>query len=209
VFRKIATFIVGIVLWGSSSASAEPNLMFTVNVYNDAGVRQALLQRSENIAGKIFRHAGFAILWKDCSQARVERPGICIGARGDTAFAVRIVPHSLSLSGEAFGVAFVGSDGQGVQADVFYSGIEQLTNDSSANPADIMGHVMAHELGHLLLGLNSHSSLGIMQAHWTDRQLRQMSMGFLKFDKHQSEAIEALLLSIRVMRQDELEQRGY
>ena len=62
MFRKIATFIVGIVLWGSSSASAEPNLMFTVNVYNDAGVRQALLQRSENIAGKIFRQAGFAIL---------------------------------------------------------------------------------------------------------------------------------------------------
>ena len=209
MFRKIATFIVGIVLWGSSSASAEPNLMFTVNVYNDAGVRQALLQRSENIAGKIFRQAGFAILWKDCSQAQVGKPPTCFGLRDEIAFAVRIVPHSLSLSGEAFGVAFVGSDGQGVQADVFYSGIEQLTNDSSANPADIMGHVMAHELGHLLLGLNSHSSLGIMQAHWTDRQLRQMSMGFLKFDKRQSGAIGARLLSTYVTRQDELEQRGY
>ena len=209
MFRKIAIFIVGIVLWGSSSAHAWSNPMFTVNVYNDARVSPALLQHSESIAGKIFQQAGFAILWKDCSQAHVERQKMCLGTPDEIAFAVRIVPHSLSLSGEAFGVAFVGSDGQGTQADVFYSGIEQLTNDSSANPADIMGHVMAHELGHLLLGLNSHSSLGIMQAHWTDRQLRQMSMGFLKFDKRQSEAIGTRLLSVYVMRQDELERRGY
>jgi sulfur relay (sulfurtransferase) DsrF/TusC family protein len=207
VFRKIAIFILGIVLWGSSSAHASANLTFTVNVYNDAKVSPALLQHSESIAGKIFQQAGFAILWRDCTQAHVEGRDMCLGARDDIAFTIRIVPHSLSLSGEAFGVAFVGSDGQGAQADVFYSGIEQLTNDS--NPADIMGHVMAHELGHLLLGLNSHSSLGIMQAHWTDRQLRQMSMGFLKFDKRQSEAIGIRLLSVHLMRQDELERRGY
>ena len=91
---------------------------------------------------------------------------------------------------------------------MFSSGIEQLTNNSSASPADIMGHVMAHELGHLLLGLNSHSSLGIMQAHWTDRQLRQMSMGFLKFDKHQSDTMSARL-GVHVARQIELERRGY
>ena len=209
MFRKIATFIIGIVLWGSNSATAQSNPMFTVNVYNDASVRPALLHHSEDIAGKIFKQAGFTILWRDCTTVQVQRSETCFGARDEIAFAVRIVPHSLSLSGEVFGVAFVGNDGQGVQADVFYSGIEQLTNDTSANPADIMGHVIAHELGHLLLGLNSHSSLGLMQAHWTDRQLRQMSMGFLKFDKRQSEAIGARLLTVHVMRPDELEQRGY
>jgi hypothetical protein len=105
------------------------------------------------------------------------------------------VRRSLNLPGDDFGIAFVGGDGRGVQADIFYSGIEQLTNDTSASAAQIMGHVMAHELGHLFLGMNSHSSLGIMQAHWTDQQLRLMSKGILKFDKRQAEAIGARLTS--------------
>jgi hypothetical protein len=208
VFRNISTFIVGIVLCGSSSAGAQSNPMFSVNVYNDAGLSQAVLHHSQDIAGKIFQQAGFAVRWRNCSPAQVVRLETCFGAPDEIAFAVRIVPHSLSLSGEAFGAAFVGSDGHGIQADVFYSGIAQLTNNTSASPADIMGHVMAHELGHLLLGLNSHSSLGIMQAHWTDRQLRQMSMGFLKFDKHQSDTMSARL-GVHVARQIELERRGY
>jgi hypothetical protein len=52
---------------------------------------------------------------------------------------------------------------------------------------------MAHELGHLLLGMNSHSRQGIMQAHWTDQQLGQMSKGILKFDQRQAKAIGARL----------------
>jgi hypothetical protein len=43
-------------------------------------------------------------------------------------------------------------------------------------PADagtLLGRVIAHEIGHLLLGTASHSRSGLMRARWTDDELRQ------------------------------------
>ena len=45
----------------------------------------------------------------------------------------------------------------------------------------ILGCVMAHELGHLLLGSNSHSDKGIMLPRWEVNQVRQLMMGTLLF----------------------------
>jgi hypothetical protein len=154
-------------------------------VYNDAGVPARVVESAKETAERIYRDAGVAVAWKDQSE----------GAEGGTELFVRIVRRSLNLPGEDFGIAFVGIDGRGSQADVFYSGIEQLTNNKSVKPAQILGHVMAHEMGHLLLGMNSHCSFGIMQGHWTYQQLGQMSKGIMKFDKRQAKTIGARLSS--------------
>ena len=185
MFRSTWILIFTFVLCGWVEAGAKKDLQITVVVYNDAAVPARVIESAKEIAARIYRDAGVAILWRDHSNP----------ATGATELFVRIVRRSLNLPGDDFGIAFVGGDGWGVQADIFYSGIEQLTNDTSASAAQIMGHVMAHELGHLFLGMNSHSSLGIMQAHWTDQQLRLMSKGILKFDKRQAEAIGARLTS--------------
>jgi hypothetical protein len=52
--------------------------------------------------------------------------------------------------------------------------------------ADILGTVIAHELGHLLLGSNSHSGVGIMRAHWQGEELRRLSRGGLWFTNEQA-----------------------
>ena len=185
MFRSTWILILTFVLFGWVEAGAQKDPQITVVVYNDAAIPERVIKSAKGTAGRIFRDAGVAIVWRDHSDP----------ATGATELFVRIVRRWLNLPGDDFGIAFVGGDGRGVQADIFYSGIEQLTNDTSASAAQIMGHVMAHELGHLFLGMNSHSSLGIMQAHWTDQQLRLMSKGILKFDKRQAEAIGARLTS--------------
>ena len=35
----------------------------------------------------------------------------------------------------------------------------------------LLGRVMAHEIGHILLGTHAHSRTGIMRAVWTDHEL--------------------------------------
>ena len=45
---------------------------------------------------------------------------------------------------------------------------------------------MAHELGHLLLGSNSHSRAGIMRAHWQGEELHRLSRGNLWFTSEQA-----------------------
>lgn len=196
--RSITIVIMSFVLCSWAAVGAQQNPPLIVVVYNDAGVSAAVIESAKGTAERIYRATGIRIAWKDHSDA----------SAGDNQFFVRILPQSLNLPGEDFGVAFVGNDGRGVQADIFHSGIERLAADSSLGEAEIMGHVIAHELGHLLLGMNSHSRAGIMQAHWTDRQLRQMSMGTLRFDKCQSKIIEARMFG-GILLKDVQEQKGY
>ncbi|MBZ5548782.1 MAG: hypothetical protein LAO22_12640 [Acidobacteriia bacterium] len=184
MFRSVSMMILSLALcsWDKAVAQRKPQL--TVIVYNDAGVPERVVKQAMGIAERIYRKVGIEIACREHDDSDAE----------GTAFFVRIVPNSFNLPREDFGVAFVGSDGLGVQADVFYSGIRQVAQSSSLDAAEILGHVIAHEVGHLLLGSNSHSALGIMQAHWAIGQLREVSMGTLGFDKQQSENIRARLL---------------
>ena len=50
----------------------------------------------------------------------------------------------------------------------------------------ILGGIIAHELGHLLLGTNGHSGTGIMQPRWEPNQVQQLMMGSLRFTPEQS-----------------------
>jgi hypothetical protein len=55
----------------------------------------------------------------------------------------------------------------------------------------LLGHVIAHELGHVLKCTSSHSDDGIMKAHWTHADLERMTTGLLRFDSQDVEAIRA------------------
>jgi predicted SprT family Zn-dependent metalloprotease len=55
----------------------------------------------------------------------------------------------------------------------------------------ILGHVMAHEMGHLLLPANSHSQSGVMHADWDSEQLLRMVKGLLQFTPEQGELIRS------------------
>jgi hypothetical protein len=54
--------------------------------------------------------------------------------------------------------------------------------------AVLLGHVMAHELGHVLERDCRHSETGVMKAHW-DYELRQMQFWPLCFDPEDAELI--------------------
>ena len=57
---------------------------------------------------------------------------------------------------------------------------------------DLLGCVIVHELGHLLLGRDSHSATGLMSAVWQVNELRQASQGILFFTDNQQNRIRAL-----------------
>jgi hypothetical protein len=55
----------------------------------------------------------------------------------------------------------------------------------------LLGAMMAHELGHLLLGVNSHSREGIMSIPWDARKLQHVDLGRLGFTGEQASKIQA------------------
>jgi hypothetical protein len=107
-----------------------------------------------------------------------------------THLAVRVVSRSgqtlsRTLTDEVFGVAFLSEEGTGCYIDVFYDRVLGLNADWNVSPAEILGTVIAHELGHLLLGSNSHSDAGIMKARWEGGELGRLSRGNLWFTSEQ------------------------
>src|SRR5205085_3700256 len=75
-------------------------------------------------------------------------------------------------------------------SDVFYATAYRLSESGRLNLGEVLGHVVAHELGHLLLGSNAHSSLGIMRPHWSAEELQSLRMGKLLFTREQSQLMK-------------------
>ena len=63
--------------------------------------------------------------------------------------------------------------------------IDRVTNDIRLNPMSaplVLGHTLAHEIGHVLEGVARHSDFGLMKAHWpTQEVLAVMQYERLKF----------------------------
>ena len=157
-----------------------------VSVYNDAGVPPLLLHRAEDNAARIFRRAELDVIWMTCSKGS-SGESRCPGAIRSSQIYFHIVSESLTLSDNAFGVAFLDSDGVGHYADLFFDPIQKLATSFAPAEAEIMGSVMAHEIGHLLLGSKAHSRAGIMEAHWSAEELKYIAEGNFAFTRPQCE----------------------
>jgi hypothetical protein len=57
--------------------------------------------------------------------------------------------------------------------------------------AAILGHVIAHELGHVLERIARHSESGLMKAPWTSHELAAMHFRFLPFAPEDADLIRA------------------
>jgi len=60
-------------------------------------------------------------------------------------------------------------------------GQQALQTSDDVDLAGILGSVMAHEIGHMLLGSHAHAISGIMRGHWESSELHQIAMGTLLF----------------------------
>jgi hypothetical protein len=53
----------------------------------------------------------------------------------------------------------------------------------------LLGRGIAHEIGHLLLGTNSHSPTGLMSAQWSEQELKLAAFLQFGFSKDQADRI--------------------
>jgi hypothetical protein len=54
---------------------------------------------------------------------------------------------------------------------------------------EILGAAIAHEVGHLLLGVDAHSAYGVMKATWSRTQFELIGLGELNFSADQAKML--------------------
>jgi hypothetical protein len=168
-------------------ASLSPEV--TISVHDYADVPTPLLAAAENQAREIFRRAGLETIWLNCSPKREKfEPGSCYFS-DPTHLTLKISAHGRNAQvrdrTDVLGTAYPNEKGTGYLAYVFYNRIQELAQRRSLGHA-LLADVMAHEIGHLLLGSTSHSVSGIMCGHWDHEELRRVAEGTMLFIPVQS-----------------------
>jgi len=171
------------------AGAAEPKVDITVQVYNWAHVAPMTLTAAEAEGTRIFREAGVGVLWLNCplSPSEAKKSPICAEPCPWGRLVVRIVydvPAGFGTT--SLGVAL--SD-TGIYASVFYQRVDEFAKEGIATHSQILGHAIAHEIGHLLLDLRGHATFGIMRGQWSAQDLRSASMGALLFSSRESALI--------------------
>jgi hypothetical protein len=175
------------------SASREP-VTVIISMHNDVGVAWDTLRAAEEETSLVLREAGIDIQWRNCPETSQKHESKnCAEAAFPKHLHLRIAKRSVGLSPDAMGISFLSQDGTGCQADLFFEEMQALRERSNVSMANILGHVAAHEIGHLLLGTNSHAPLGIMRAVWGPEELSSARRTALLFSEKQSEQMRARL----------------
>lgn len=187
---------------GPTRVPREPGIQ--VLVYNRAGVSEKLLSHAEEETTYLLKRAGAQVEWIDCAvpgrdaeAAVLSQPAPCgapLNSR-ELALSIDARPANKRFDSDAAGYSQVSArTGQGSYAGIFYDRVTDAAMRSGASVSDILGGVAAHEIGHLLLGLRSHSEAGIMRASWSRDDLRLLSQRQLRFTAEQGERIRADVL---------------
>jgi hypothetical protein len=149
------------------------SLLLDVQIRDEVVAPAATLQEAREVAGRIFREIGVEVVWLSPEDARGRAAALDETRRPAflrSLHTIRIVP----AAGRGLGSATLETR----QARVGYPAILRQAAATGASPGLLLGHVMAHELGHLLIGRTSHTATGLMAATLDTVRARQGRLGF-------------------------------
>jgi hypothetical protein len=171
------------------AGNADLSPTVTVLVYNNAQAPVATLTQAELEAARILGDAGVRAVWLDCldRDSAADLKELCHRAREPIDVVLRLLPGPTpnGFPDTLFGITFLPT-----LASVYYEYAVRLATSDKEVPT-ILGCAIAHEVGHLLLGRNSHSGGGIMHGEWGPKEFRLALMGGLLFTSQQSRLIRA------------------
>ena len=171
-----AAVIAAVVLTGFSKPAAAGQAsapQLAVGIQDEADVPARILTAAQAEVARVFRRAGVETIWVATTTADLT----IVIRSGKRVERTRLGPDT---TGQAMVNA---ATRRGRLAYVFYSRIEsrRLT---TLTPAEFLGHIISHEIGHLL-GI-PHAMTGIMRAMWDRADLVLASEGLLLFRPDQA-----------------------
>jgi len=137
----------------------------------------------QSVTAKIFETIGIKIEWPHRERCPKPAPGL---------IAIRITTGAPAADHpEALAYSRLGEN----RVEVFYDRVAAMV-EAPLLPR-LLGHVLAHEIAHILEGVNRHSEEGLMKAHWSRNDYEQMRPGLMQFTPEDAELIRAGALSYR------------
>jgi hypothetical protein len=191
---------------GSFAASVLDEI--TVRIYDTGGLDDATRATALDLASATLAPAAH-VRWRRCNAPvsgstcdRRPAPGelvlrIVQSPGGASSHAARGQLRSADLL--PLGEALVDhSTHSGVLATIYLDRVRMLARAAGVAAARLLGHAIAHEIGHLLLASNAHGVHGLMRAIWSSEEVRRSRPGDWIFSGQELAAIRARREAARI-----------
>ena len=149
--------------------SASPIDPVRVRVYRSTQIRNEALRLALGVAEATFAAADIHVQWTVCE------PGECNTPPAQAERLVRLVRRARGEHRDlrCLGDAFIDPQQRsGALATVYVDQVVEVARRSRVDHARLLGHAIAHEIGHLLLGSVTHGASGLMREIWSQKELR-------------------------------------
>jgi len=160
---------------GKATAGEQPSL--TICLQDANPLKFAILSQAEAVTTKIYAGIGIRIRWRVGDPSKREG-GAALLLQFDSD-----APASIPGGAAAYATPFAH---RGVTIHILYT--RALSTDPKLVSL-LLGHVMAHEVGHVLERTDRHSATGVMKAHWGPSDFDQMLRQPLSFEASDVETI--------------------
>jgi len=174
-----------------SAASPEPTAetrpLLNILVFNYSSAPAVILIKATAETSQIFARSGIRLAWTYCPlRPSAASQVACQSEPAPGEIRVRVLGGHLN---NTFRDSVFGFANAPTFATVYYDSAQLLvktTTDSDSTLPIVLGCLIAHEIGHLLLGESQHTAGGIMQARWDIHQIQQLMKGALQFTSEQA-----------------------
>jgi hypothetical protein len=165
----------------------------TVRLYNFAAMPDDVVSRARQEADSIFNRSGVTLTWLDCTldAERLPAEPACFSVRGNRVLNIRLMPKHMEpsngLAGGIFGLAMLSKELEfATIANIYVERLNAIADGRKYREGVVLGAMIAHEMGHLLLGVGSHSKMGLMTLPWGPKVLTAADQGTLSFSKREN-----------------------
>jgi len=166
---KLLLFYRATVVMAAAGAYAAENGPVRLCVQYKGPVNNFVMARAQRVVNAVFSEAAIQIEWlpmRQCKAAPYNVLRIEMDAVAASGFGPQTMAYALPYRET------------GTTIHVFYDRVMQGHHDLHG---ELLGHVMAHEIGHVLQGIARHSPGGLMKAHWGPKDYWEMKKQWLSF----------------------------
>jgi hypothetical protein len=180
---KVMIKVAALAMWGAA-ISWGGQAEVVIRVLDNGKVPGAVAIEAQNIASKLLASAGVRLRWQYGAPKNARTRGGEMSGAPET-IDLRFVanaPKELPAAAMAAAFPFARS---GVRIAVFFDRVTAQIGRFPISRGLFLGHVLAHEIGHMLCGTNGHTSTGLMKACWTEAdyiRMRGLGLGFTSGD---------------------------
>jgi len=172
LFHIMGMIVLGVVGLGAREPKESVQPIVFVCVEQRGSIEPEKTNQAMTIAERMYARIGIKLRWKS--------PSAC----PESGIRVDLTSHTpVHYNPGALAVAF---PYEGTHVRLF---TDRIGHAQPKIQASLMGHVLAHEIAHILEGVSRHSPDGIMKANFDDRDCNAMQWFDMLFDQYDIDLI--------------------